>query len=89
MKPLGSLFTRYQALLVPPQASVEKRVAAIICELTPLTITSAQITYSVASRTITLKVPSIIKSELQHYKMLILERLQQEMGAKNAPTTIL
>jgi len=89
MKHLGSLFARYQKMLVPPQASVEKRVAEIVCEITPITITKEQVSYSVGSRTIALKVPSIIKSELQHHKTAILDRLVSEMGAKNAPKVIL
>jgi hypothetical protein len=89
MKHLGSLFDRYRKILVPPQASVEKRVAEIICELTPLTITKEQVSYSVGSKTIALKVPSILKSELQHHKTAILGRLESEMGIKNSPKVIL
>lgn len=89
MKHLGSLFDRYRKILVPPQASVEKRVAEIICEITPLTITKEQVSYSVGSKTIVLKVPSILKSELQHHKTAILGRLESEMGIKNSPKVIL
>ena len=89
MKKLSSLFERYQKILVPPQASVEKRVAEIICEITPLTIKPEQVSYSVGSKTISLKVPSIIKSQLQHHKATILGRLESEMGIKNSPKTIL
>lgn len=89
MKHLGSLFARYQKILVPPQASVEKRVAEIICEITPLKITKEQVSYSVGSRTIVLKVPSILKSELQHHKTAILGRLESEMGVKNSPKVFL
>jgi len=88
-KKLSSLFERYQKILVPPQASVEKRVAEIICELTPLQIKPEHISYSVGSKTISLKVPSVLKSELQHHKAAILSRLESEMGIKNSPKTIL
>ena len=89
MKKLSSLFERYQKILVPPQASVEKRVAEIICEITPLQIKPEQVSYSVGSKTISLKVPSVLKSELQHHKATILARLESEMGIKNSPKTIL
>jgi hypothetical protein len=89
MKKLSSLFERYQRILVPPQASVEKRVAEIICEITSLTIKPDQVSYSVGSKTISLKVPSVLKSELQHHKTTILMRLESEMGIKNSPKTIL
>ena len=89
MKHVGSLFENFQKRFKPPQASVEKRVAEIICEITPLTITPEQVSYTIASRTISLKIPSILKSELQNQKTAILDRLVSEMGVKNAPRTIL
>ena len=89
MKKLGSLFERYQKKLVPPQASVEKRVAEIICEITPLKITKEQVKYSVGTKTVSLQVPSVLKSELQHYKQAVLDRLDSEMGIKNSPKAIL
>lgn len=89
MKKLGSLFERYQKILVPPQASVEKRVAEIITEITPFTVEQKQVTYSVANKTVSLQVPSILKSELQHHKEEILQRLTTEMGVKNSPKIIL
>lgn len=88
-KHLSTLLENFQKRFVPPQASVEKRVAEIICELTPLTVTQDQVTYTVTSRTISLKVPSILKSELQNQKTAILDCLVKEMGVKNAPRTIL
>jgi hypothetical protein len=89
MKHVGSLLESFQKRFVPPQASVEKRVSEIICEITPLTIKPEQVSYSVGSKTISLKIPSILKSELQHHKTAILGRLDAEMGIKNSPKTIL
>ena len=89
MKHMSSLLESFQKRFTPPQASVEKRVAEIICEITPLTIKPEQVSYSVGSKTISLKVPSILKSELQHHKATILGRLESEMGIKNSPKTIL
>lgn len=89
MKHLSSLFDRYRKVLVPPQATVEKRVAELVCEITPFSITAEQVAYSVPTKTISLKVPSILKSELQHHKTAILGRLEGEMGKQNAPKVIL
>ena len=88
MKKLGTLFERYQKILVPPQASVEKRVAEIITTQTPLTITADQVSYSVPTKTISLKVPSVIKSELHRHKDTVLKQLESEMGIKNCPKVI-
>jgi len=88
MKHVGSLFENFKKRFTPPQASVEKRVSELICELTPLTIKPEQIKYSVGSKTISLQVPSVLKSELQHYMKNILQRLESEMGRQNCPKTI-
>ena len=88
MKKLGSLFERYQRILVPPQASVEKRVAEILTDITPLTITPDQVTYSVGSKTISLQVHSVLKSEISHYNVAVLDQLKTEMGIKNSPKSI-
>ena len=88
MKHLSTLFDRYKKILVPPQASVEKRVAELITEITPFTITQKQVKYSVGSKTISLQVPSVLKSELNHHKAAILKQLETEMGIKNCPKTI-
>lgn len=89
MKHLSSLFERYQKILIPPQASVEKRTAEIICEITPLQVTQKQVAYNVGTKTLSLQVPSIIKSELQHHKVAILKQLEQELGVKNCPKVLL
>ena len=89
MKKIGSLFDRYRKILVPPQASVEKITAEIICDLTPLQVTAKQVTYSVGTKTLSLQIPSVLKSELNRYKETILKQLQKELGIKNCPKTIL
>lgn len=89
MKRIDSLLASFQKRFIPPQASVEKRVAEIICEITPLQIKPEQVKYTVSNKTISLQVPSVLKSELQHQKTAILDRLVSEMGAQNAPKVIL
>ena len=89
MKHVSSLLASFQKRFTPPQASVEKRVAEIICEITPLQIKPEQVKYTVSNKTISLQVPSVLKSELQHQKTAILDRLVSEMGVKNAPKVIL
>lgn len=89
LKKIDSLLANFQKRFTPPQASVEKRVAEIICEITPLQIKPEQVKYSVGTKTISLQVPSVLKSELQHQKTAILDRLVGEMGVKNAPKNIL
>ena len=88
MKHLSTLLDNFQKRFTPPQASVEKRVAEIICEVTTLQIKPEQIKYTVSTKTISLQVPSVLKSELQHQKTFILERLKSDMGV-NAPKVIL
>ena len=89
MKSVGDLFAKYRARFVAPQASVEKACAEAIQEVAGMTITSDQITYTVATRTISVQAPSIVKSELRFHHQAILNRLEAELGERGAPKAIL
>jgi hypothetical protein len=86
---LGNLLERYKKILKPPQASVEKEAILVIKELTSITVHSHQISYTVGSRTLVIKTPSIIRSELKSHHPAIIKELQGRLGAQNAPTTII
>ena len=86
---LGNLLERYKKQLKPPQASVEKVCVSVVADLTGIPLGAHQITYTVSSRTITIKASSLIKSELKtHYTAILLE-LEKRLGLGSAPTTII
>lgn len=88
MKRLGDLFERYRTRIKAPQASVEKECIVIIKELTQFDIQLSQLEYTVGTRTISLRVPSILRTEILFKKAEILEKLKAHLGADNCPTYI-
>lgn len=79
---LGSLFEKYERLLVPPQASVEKEIIRVIADVCGRTITREQITYTVATRSAYLRTPSLLKSEILRFRQEILDKLKAELGGR-------
>ena len=86
---LSSCYQHYKRTLKPPQASVEKEVIVVVADVTGITLKSEQLTYTPATKTIALQVPSIIKTELRKHQAAILKQLQHNLGAENAPKVVL
>jgi hypothetical protein len=88
MRRLGDLYERYRTKIKAPQASVEKECLVIIKELTQFDLKLSQLEYTVSTRTISLRVPSILRTEILFRKTEILEKLKAHLGADNCPTYI-
>lgn len=88
MQSLNSLLQVYKDRFIPPQASVEKVCAEVISGVTPFTITTDQITYTVHTKTIHLSVPSIVKTELTFYHNIILQELKNRLPKQTVPERI-
>jgi hypothetical protein len=86
---LGNLLERYKKILKPPQATVEKEAVLVIESLYSIKLQPHQVTYAVGSRTLIIKAPSIICSELRTHHPEIVRELQSRLGVQNAPTTII
>jgi len=89
IKPLGSLFEKYKKQLVAPQGSVKKCFCEVVEDLYGFEIDMKKIDYSVSQRTLTLKLPSALKTEILLHKKEVLTHLKGRLGDKSAPTTIL
>jgi hypothetical protein len=88
MKPIGDLFAKYKLTLIAPQATVEKACAEAIKKITGLTVSAENITYVVNTKTLSIKVPSVLKSELRFHHKAILQELKKGVSVDNAPKTI-
>lgn len=86
---LGNLLARYRAILKPPQASVEKECLVVIKDVTGIELRSHQVSYTVSTRTLVLKTPSLLRSELMLHRQAILLELKKRLGEKGSPDTIL
>ena len=88
MKRLGDLFERYRKNIKAPQASVEKECLVIINELMQFDLQISQIEYTVSTRKLSLRVPSVLRTEVLLKKTEILEKLKAHLGADSCPTYI-
>lgn len=80
MKRMGELFEKYRLHIKAPQATVEKAFVKAVKEVTGFDISVEQVTYTVSTRTLSLHVPSILKSELRFHQDAILRALEAELG---------
>jgi len=89
MKLLGDLFSKYKNHFKAPQATVEKASIEVIKNITNLSLKENQVIYTPSTRTLTLNVPSILKSELKIAYPNILESLKKDLGDKESPLNII
>ena len=85
---LSDLFSVYKQRLKPPQSSVEQVCFEVIQEVTKLKIPREAIVYTVSTRTISIQVPSVVKTELAFKYDEIKKQLQVKLGVANAPLYI-
>lgn len=86
---IGSLFEKYKKILRAPQASVVNEMVVIIHEVTNITLTPKQLSFTVSSRTLTVHAPSIVRQEVKFHEQTILKHAVAKLGTKNAPHVIL
>ncbi len=86
---ISTLLARYRDRIRPPQASVEQVVITVVAEVTGHTLRSDQVSYTVATRTLAFRVPSILKTELLTHRSTIQRGLKDRLGVSHAPEVLL
>lgn len=86
---ISSLFDKYKTLLKAPQDSVVTEMVQVIEEVTGMKLKKTQLRYNVATRTLSIQAPSIIKQEIKFKEKTILTFAQSRLGIKSTPHTIL
>lgn len=89
MKQISDLFSKYRNHFKAPQATVEKEAVLVIKELTNFDLTTNQVIYTPNTKTLYLKIPSVLKSELKLHYPNIINRLKISLGSKTAPEIII
>ena len=89
MKKLGDLFTKYKEGFKAPQKSVEREFIAVVKEVTGFELQPEQVSYTVSTKTISLHLPSLLKSELKFKQAEILEKLTDRLEKKSCPQFVL
>ncbi len=88
MKKIGDLFLKYKKNLKPPQKTVEKACIDKIFEITGFKLEPNQVIYTLSTRTVFLKIPSILKSEIKFHYQKVLDDLEKDLGKLNSPKQI-
>ena len=86
---VSDLFKKYKDVLKAPQGVVVTAFIEVIFDLLGVRIEKEHCTYSVATKTLAVRVPGMIKSEIKLRKKLILQLIGQKIGVKSAPNEIL
>lgn len=86
---VADLFEKYRKTLTAPQGVVVTAFQEVIFDLLGVRIEKEQCNYQVGSKTLSVQVPGMIKSEIKLQKKLILQKMAEKLGAKSAPTEIL
>lgn len=89
IKPINTLFEKYKNRLVAPQGSVKRAFCEVVYDLYGYTVKEDQLTYSVHTRILTLKIHSALKTELLLKKKEVMTHLKGRLGEKSAPTALL
>ncbi len=86
---VSDLFAKYKAVLKAPQGVVVAAFQEVIFELLGVRIAKEHCTYSVGSKTLSVRVAGMIKSEIKLQKKLILSKMAEKLGEKSVPREIL
>jgi hypothetical protein len=86
---INTLFEKYKNVLRAPQSTVVDAFCEVVEELIGVPITSKNITYTVSSRTLSVRVSGPIRSEIRLHEGEILNHLKGRLGERNAPLRIL
>lgn len=89
MKKVGDLFEKYKIHFKAPQATVEKACSEAIFKVTGFKVSSDLITYTVSTKTLSMQIPSVLKSELRFHYQSIFKELKNILGETGSPETIL
>lgn len=82
------LFSKYKNTLTAPQKTVEMEVIRVVGEMLGITLTEAQVTYTVNTKTVYLRVSGMIKQEVKIRNRELLAELKKRLGEKSAPSQL-
>lgn len=86
---LSTLFEKYKKTLKAPQGVVTDCFREVVAELIKFDIPKQNVTYTVFSRTLSVRVQGPLKSEIQMRKKEILTHMKGRLGEQSAPKDII
>ena len=85
---ISNLFLVYKQRLKAPEQSVINEVVDVVKEVTGISISKSNCRYNTHTRTISLQTSGMIKNQVQFHVPEILTILEQRLGRKNTPHSI-
>lgn len=89
IKKLSTLFEKYKLTLKAPQGVVTECFREVVAELIKIDIAKQNITYSVFTKTLSIRVSGPLKSEILLRKKEIINHMKGRLGEQSAPKEIL
>ena len=89
VKKLSDLFEKYKKQLIAPQGSVITAFQEVINDLFGITVSKEQVSYSVYTKILSVRIAGPLKTEIQLRKKEIISHLKGRLGEKSAPKDIL
>lgn len=86
---LSALFEKYKQTLRAPQGTVVDCFCEVVQDLVGVSVNKNDVSYSVHTQTLSLRVRGPLKSEIKLRKKEILTHMKGRLGAKSAPVEIL
>ena len=86
---ISDLFKKYTNVLKAPQGTVVKNFIEVIEDLFNVTLRADQCSYSVASRTLSLRISGTLKTEIMLQKKKVIQHMTQRLGEKSSLKEIL
>ncbi len=86
---VSDLFSKYKQLLKAPQGSVITAFIEVVDEMFHISVQKSQYSYSLQTKTLSIRVSGMIKSEITLQKKKILSRMAEKLGEKSTPKEIL
>lgn len=89
LKPINSLFEKYQKRLQPPQAVAIATFCEVVEDILSVPLEPSRVAYNVYNRTLQLKVSGVRKTEILLRKDELLTHLRGRLGSDKSPTNII
>ena len=82
------LFAKYRTTLIAPQKTVELEMVRAVGEVCGFTLKEEQVSYTVSTKTISLRAPAVLRQEIKLKEKDLLKVLAGVLGKKSAPLHI-
>ena len=86
---VGDLFDKYKRILKAPQGVTITAFIEVVNDLIGVEIPKERISYSIHNKTLTLRIPGPLKTEILLHKKEILIHMQGRIGRQSVPKVIL